>query len=133
MFHPPMAHGLTGSAWLCLDVSPNHVPEAMRHWDLHTYLQYLTEASSITSSSFGSPRPTDVIHGWPLETLNRFGEEEWACACGQTCCHPEGCRPGVGWGVMHIGCMKQFWLFWFENLSSLRCDAELIPGTFMFH
>ena len=28
----PVCCCLTGSAWLCLDVSPNHVPEAMRHW-----------------------------------------------------------------------------------------------------
>ena len=26
----PVCCCLTGSAWLCLDVSPNHVPEAMR-------------------------------------------------------------------------------------------------------
>ena len=28
----PVCCCLTGSAWLCLDVSPNHVPEAVRHW-----------------------------------------------------------------------------------------------------
>ena len=30
----PVCCCTTGSAWLCLDVSPNHVPEAVRHWQL---------------------------------------------------------------------------------------------------
>ena len=46
----PVCCCLTGSAWLCLDISPNHVPEAVRHscrsWDIGgSRSQYSVELS----------------------------------------------------------------------------------------
>ena len=56
---------LTGSAWLCLDVSPNHVPEAVRHFVRvvrRPRSMSSSDASTSTSASASAVR-TFLSHG----------------------------------------------------------------------
>ena len=52
---------LTGSAWLCLDVSPNHVPEAVRHWKLSLRKNTLC-CTDVSISSLAFLVPGSVVY-----------------------------------------------------------------------